>query len=52
LETVSRAFSRLQKDGLIKINSKNVQLNNIPWLKQRSRGSYSVTDKVVEGAEL
>lgn len=34
LETFSRAFSRLQKDGLIKINRRNVQLNNISWLKQ------------------
>ena len=40
LETVSRAFSKLQKDGLIKINSKNVQLNNISWLKQRGREIY------------
>lgn len=39
LETVSRAFSKLQKEGLIKINSKNVQLNDISWLKQRSRES-------------
>ena len=37
LETVSRALSKLQKDGLIKINSKNVQLNNISRLKQRSQ---------------
>ena len=48
LETVSRAFSRLQKDGLIKINSKSVQLNNISWLKQRS-GRYC---QVTEGAEF
>ena len=36
LETVSRAFSKLQKEGLIKINGKSVQLNNISWLKQRN----------------
>jgi CRP/FNR family transcriptional regulator len=52
LETVSRAFSRLQKDGLIKINSKSVQLNNISWLKQRSRGNFHVTEEIVEGAEF
>ena len=52
LETVSRTFSRLQKDGLIKINSKSVQLNNISWLKQRSQGNCHVTEEIVEGAEL
>lgn len=40
LETVSRAFSKLQEDGLIQINSKHVQLNNIDWLKQRSGNQY------------
>ena len=43
LETVSRAFSKLQRDGLININSKSVQLNNISLLKQRNRENCNVT---------
>lgn len=52
LETVSRAFSKLQKDGLIKINRKSVQLNNISWLKQSKLGNYNVAKEIIEGTEL
>lgn len=54
LETVSRTFSRLQKDGLIKINKQQEcsKLNNISWLKQRSRENCHVAEEIVEGAEL
>jgi CRP/FNR family transcriptional regulator len=52
LETVSRAFSKLQKDGLIKINNKSVQLNNISWLKQSKLGNYNVAKEIIESTEL
>ncbi|MCZ6898254.1 MAG: cyclic nucleotide-binding domain-containing protein [Betaproteobacteria bacterium] len=52
LETVSCAFSKLQNDGLIKINSKSVQLNNISWLKQSKLGNYNVAKEIIEGTEL
>lgn len=52
LETVSRAFSRLQKDGLIKINSKSVQLNNISWLKQRNPNNYHAIKDMIEDTKL
>lgn len=52
LETVSCAFSKLQNDGLIKINRKSVQLNNISWLKQSKLGNYNVAKEIIEGTEL
>lgn len=40
LETISRAFSRLQEDGLINVNHKHIRLNDIDRLRRQNGSSF------------
>ena len=40
LETISRAFSRLQEDGLINVNNKHIRLNDIDHLRRQYGSSF------------